>query len=114
VNDKLIQSQLRLRDSFYDLYEKGGLDLMMQAAKSMKRDLIIKLKTTGPTQGEGEVLHFYAVNRWDADDEFDEWARPSAPLSQEAEKIVGTTNGRLALCRPTDMVMEDFLTFLEV
>lgn len=107
----LEDSQRRFNDSLLDLYEEGGLELMTQAAKGMKRDLIIRLKTTGPTQGEGEIVHFYAVNRWDADEEFDEWARPSVPLTPEAEQIVGTTNERLARCRPIAMVLKDFLRF---
>jgi len=53
------------------------------------------------------------VNRWDEDDEFDVWAKPSRPLSAEAERIVGTTNERLRRCRPTDVVLEDFLAFLD-
>lgn len=56
---------------------------------------------------------YRAVNRWDEDDFFDEWAKPSIPLSPEAEMIVGTTNERLMHCRPTSVVLDDFLAFLD-
>jgi len=106
-------SERRLRDSLYDLYEEGGLDLMTQAARGMKRDLIIRCKTSDPNSDDGEIIHFYAVNRWDPDDEFDEWARPSIPLSPEAEQMVGMTNAKLLRCRPTAAVMREWLEFVE-
>lgn len=107
-------SQRRLRDSLYDLYEECGLDLMTQAARGMKRDLIIRLKASNPHSDEGEIIHFYAVNRWDADDFFDEWAKPSIPMSPEAERIIGTTTAKLARCRPATAVMNDFFEFIDV
>lgn len=58
-------------------------------------------------------LRYRAINRWDEDDFFDEWARPSMPLSPEAEMIVGTTNERLMHCRPTSLVLDDFLAFID-
>ncbi len=107
----LEDSQRRLRDSLYDLYEEGGLDLMTHAAQGMKRDLIIRFKTSDPNSDEGEIIHFYAVNRWDEDDFFDEWARPSIPLSPEAEQTIGVTNEKLARCRPQTSVLQDFSDF---
>lgn len=109
----LEESQHRLRDSLFDLYELGGLDLMMKAAKCMKRDLIIRCKTSALVPDAGEIIHFYAVNRWDEDDFFDEWAKPSIPLSPDAEQMIGTTNAKLARCRPSDIVLDDFLCFLD-
>ena len=109
----LEDSQRRLHDSLFELYMIGGIDLMSQAAKTMKRDLIIRLEMSALTPEHGEIIHFYAVNRWDEDDEFDEWAKPSVPLSAEAERIVGTTNERLARCRPSMTVMGDFLSFVD-
>jgi len=112
MNDKLIQSQQRLRESLYDLYEIGGLELMQAGTRGMKRDLIIDLETSALTPENGEIIRYRAVNRWDEDDLFDEWAKPSRPLSPEAEMIVGTTNERLMHSRPTTVVLEDFLAFL--
>jgi DNA polymerase III alpha subunit (gram-positive type) len=113
MNDKLIQSQQRLRDSLFELYMIGGLDLVKAGARGLKRELIIDLETSALTPEKGEIIHYRAVNRWDEDDSFDEWARPSTPLSPEAEMIVDMTNERLRHCRPTDVVMEDFLAFLD-
>lgn len=101
-----------LHDSLFELYMSGGLELAMQGAHGIKRDLIIELETSALTPEMGDIIHFYAVNRWNPDDEFDEWAKPSRPLSPEAEKIVGTTNERLAHCRPTEVVMRDFSEFV--
>ena len=57
---------------------------------------------------------FYAVNRWDEDDEFNEWAKPLVALSAEAERILGVTNSQLEYCRSTDAVLEDFASFISV
>lgn len=112
MNDKLSQSQKLLHDSLFALYMQGGLELYLAAAHSMKRDLIIELETSALTPEKGEIIHFYAVNRWDEDDEFDEFARPQRPLSPEAERILGFTNDQLADCRTTDQVMDDFYKFI--
>lgn len=61
-------------------------------ARGLKRDLIIELETSALTPERGEIIHYRAVNRWDEDDKFNEWAKLSIPLSPEAEMIVGTTN----------------------
>jgi len=90
----------------------GGSDLVKQGLQGVRRDLIIRLDRSALIPEKGEIIRFYAVNRWDEDDEFDEWARPSVPLSPEAEQVVGTTNERLTRCRPTEVVMTDFLTFV--
>ena len=108
----LSDSQQRLRDSLFDLYMIGGFELMKAGSRGLKRDLIIYLETSALVPDEGEIIHFYAVNRWDEDDFFDEWAKPSRPLSPEAERILGMTNEKLAHCRPTDVVLEEFLVFL--
>lgn len=100
-----------LHDSLFELYISGGLELALQGVSGCKRDLIIDLETSALTPERGDIIHFYAVNRWDENDVFDEWAKPSRPLSAEAEKIVGTTNEQLAHCRPTEVVMLDFVAF---
>jgi hypothetical protein len=64
------------------------------------------------TPEKGEIIHYYAVNRWDDDDEFDEWAKPLVALSPEAERILGVTNSQLDRCRPTDVVLDEFRAFL--
>ena len=111
MNDKLIQSQKQLHDGLFELYIDGGLELFQAATRSLKRELIIRLETSALTPEKGEIIHYYAVNRWDDDDEFDEWAKPSVALSSEAERILGVTNSQLDRCRPTDVVLEDFLNF---
>lgn len=76
MNDRLIQSQKLLHDSLFDLYMQGGLELFQAGTRGLKRDLIIRLETSALTPEKGEIIHYYAVNRWDEEDEFDEWARP--------------------------------------
>lgn len=49
MNDKLLQSQQRLHDSLFDLYEIGGLELFLAGTRGLKRDLIIKLETSALT-----------------------------------------------------------------
>jgi hypothetical protein len=112
MNDKLIQSQKRLQDSLFELYMQGGLELFQAGTRGLKRDLIIRLETSALTPEKGEIIHFYAVNRWDENDEFDEWAKPLVALSVEAERILGVTNSQLECCRPTDVVWDEFLQFL--
>ena len=112
MNDKLIQSQKLLHDSLFELYIDGGLELFQAGARGLKRDLIIRLETSALTTEKGEIIRYYAVNRWDENDEFDEWAKPSKALSAEAERILGVTNAQLAHCRSTDVVWDEFLQFL--
>ena len=66
-----------------------------------------------PAPEKGEIIHYYAVNRWDEEDEFDEWANPLVALSPEAERILGVTNSQLAKCRSADVVTGEFLDFAE-
>ncbi|WP_028642127.1 hypothetical protein [Novosphingobium acidiphilum] len=61
-----------LRESLYDLYELGGLELMAQGTRGLKRELIIDLETSALTPEKCEIIHYRAINRWDEDDEFDE------------------------------------------
>ena len=112
MSDKLSQSQRRLHDSLFELYMHGGLELVTLGTRGLKRELIIDLETSALTPEKGEIIHFYAVNRWDEDDEFDEWAKPFRPLSPEAEHVLGITSDQLANCRTTDAVAADFLAFL--
>lgn len=112
MNDKLSRSQTLLHDSLFELYMQGGLKLYLAGTHGMKRDLIIELETSALTPEKGEIIHFYAVNRCDEDDVFDEYARPQRPLSPEAERILGFTNDQLADCRTTDQVLGDFLDFV--
>ena len=111
MNDKLIQSQKRLHDSLFELYMQGGLELYLAGTRGLKRELIIELETSALTPEKGEIIHYYAVNRWDEEDEFDEWAKPSVALSIEAETIIGVTNAQLDGCRPNIEVFDDFLYF---
>lgn len=113
MNEKLSQSQKLLHDSLFELYMQGGLELYLAAAHGMKRDLIIELETSALTPEKGEIIHFYAVNRWDEADVFDEYARPQRPLPPAAERILGVTNEQLAQCRPVELVQDDFLEFIK-
>ncbi len=114
MNDKLMQSQKLLHDSLFELYMQGGLELSQAGTRGLKRDLIIRLETSALKPEKGEIIHYYAVNRWDEDDEFDEWAKPSVALSAEAEAIIGVTNAQLECCRSTDAVLDDFVSFISV
>ena len=114
MNDKLIQSQKRLHDSLFELYMQGGLELYLAGTRGLKRELIIRLETSALTPEKGKIIHFYAVNRWEEEDEFDEWAKPLVALSAEAERILGVTNSQLAQCRSTDKVMQSFKEFAEM
>lgn len=114
MNDKLLQSQKRLHDSLFELYMQGGLELFQSGTRGLKRDLIIRLETSALTPEKGDIIHFYAVNRWDEEDVFDEWAKPSRPLSAEAERILGVTNSQLECCRSTDKVMQSLIAFAEI
>lgn len=113
MNDKLSRSQTLLHDSLFELYMQGGLELYLAGTHGLKRDLIIELETSALTPEKGEILRYRAVNRFDDSDEFAEWAKPSRPLSPEAERILGVTNEHLAHFRLSDVVLQDFLTFLE-
>ena len=112
MNDKLMQSQQRLQDSLFELYMQGGLELYLAGTRGLKRELIIRLETRALPPEKGEIIHYYAVNRWDDEDEFEEWAKPSVELSLEAERIVGVTNEQLAHCRSGNAVLVDFLGFI--
>ena len=101
-----------LHDSLFELYIAGGLELMTIGTRGLKRELIIDLETSALTPEKGEIIHYRAVNRFDPDDEFDEWVKPSRPLSKEAEQILGVTNEQLAQCRSSAAVMNDFELFL--
>ena len=101
-----------LHDSLFELYIQGGLELVQAGGRGLKRELIIQLETSALTPDKGEIIHFYAINRWDEDDEFDEWAKPSRPLSKEAERILGVTNEQLANCRDGSLVLTAFCGFL--
>jgi hypothetical protein len=111
MNDKLIHSQKRLHDSLFELYMQGGLELFQAGTHGLKRGLIIQLETSALTPEKGEIIHFYAFNRWDEDDKFDEWAKPLVALSPEAERILGVNNSQLECCRSTGKVLRDFLDF---
>lgn len=77
----------------------------------MKRELIIRLETSGLTSQTGETIRYRAINRWDSEDDFDEWARPEVALTPKVGSILGVTNERLAGCRPSEMVLEQFVAF---
>ena len=75
---------------------------------------VITVQKPPLTPEKGKIIHFYAVNRWEEEDEFDEWAKPLVALSAEAERILGVTNSQLAQCRSTDKVMQSFKEFAEM
>jgi hypothetical protein len=112
MSDKLIQSQKQLQDSLFELYIDGGLELYLAGTRGLKRDLIIRLETSALTPEKGEIIHYYAVNRWNEEDEFDEWAKPLVALSPEAERILGVISSQLEFCRTTYAVGSDFISFI--
>lgn len=79
----------------------------------MKRQLIIDLETSALTPEVGDIVRFRAASVSDPDDEFDEWVKPPRSLSAEAERLIGTTNDRLAHCRPMHDALADFLDFID-
>jgi hypothetical protein len=111
MNARLIQSQKLLHDSLFDLYMQGGLEMVTMGSRGIRRELMIELETSGLTSQTGEIIRYRADNRWDDTDEFDEWAKPVAALSPDAERIVGVTNEQLAGCRPSEVVLEEFVAF---
>lgn len=113
MSAKLSQSQKLLHDSLFELYIHGGLDIYLAGTRGLKRELTIDLETSALTPEKGEIIHFYACDPFKASVEFDEWARPSKPLSPEAEQILGITNAELAPCRATASVLEAFMCFID-
>lgn len=101
-----------LHDSLFELYIDGGLELMTLGTRGLKRELIIDLETTALTPEMGEIVRFCAVNRWDENDEFKAWTKPTIPLTAEAERILDVTNEQLARCTPGDLVLDQFLDFI--
>jgi len=57
VKDRRIVSEQRLRDSLYDLYEQGGLELYFAGTRGLKRELIIDLEVSALTPEKGEIIH---------------------------------------------------------
>lgn len=103
----------QLRESLYDLWEMGGCELAMQRTSGVKRELLLDLEMSGLDPKYHDIIRFHAVNRWDENDEFFEYARPRHRLCEEAEKITGITNEQLENCRPSDIVMDDFRAFID-
>ena len=101
-----------LHDSLFELYIDGGFELMTLGTRGLKRELIIDLETSALTPERGEIIRYRAVNRWDEDDFFDEWAKPTRPLSAEAERILGITNEQLVQCQPSEVVHQMFQDFV--
>ena len=79
----------------------------------MKRCLILDLETCALTPELGDIVRFRAESLSDPDDDFDEWVKPPRPLTTEAEQVIGTTNERLAHCRPMSVALADFLEFID-
>ena len=101
-----------LRESLYDLWEIGGLELMGQGLNGLKRELLLNIEVSGLDPGQHQIIRYHAVNRWDDTDEFIEYARPSQPLCTLAQEITGITNEQLAHCRMSSAVMSDFIEFI--
>lgn len=103
----------QLHDSLFELYMQGGLELYLAGTRGIRKEFAVDLETSALTPDKGEIIHFFAVNRMDEDDVFDEFAKPSRPLTAEAERLLGFTNEKLAHCPSTDVVLDEFLTFLD-
>jgi DNA polymerase III epsilon subunit-like protein len=92
---------------------QGGRELYLAGTRGLKLGLMIDLEASDLTLGMGEIIQGYALSRWDEDDQFEERAKPTRPLSAEAEHVLGITNDQLAPCRPSDVVPEDYLAYLD-
>lgn len=103
----------QLAQSLYGLWEAGGLELATQGRNGIRRQLRLDLEMSGLDAARHEVICYHAVNVWHEDDEFFEYARPSVPLSADAERITGITNEQLSRCRTSDAVMADFRAFID-
>jgi DNA polymerase-3 subunit alpha (Gram-positive type) len=103
----------QLQESLYDLWEMGGVEFAAQGAKGIERELLLDLEMSGLDPEQHEIIRYHAVNRWNEEDEFFEYARPSAPLCDLAEEITGLTNERLAHCRRSNVVLPEFLAFVD-
>lgn len=103
----------QLQESLYDLWEMSGVELATQGAKGIKRQLLLDLEMSGLDPEQHEIIRYHAVNRWDEDDEFFEYAQPRVPLCDLAEEVTGLRNERLAHCRPSNLVLPEFLAFIE-
>jgi DNA polymerase III alpha subunit (gram-positive type) len=79
----------------------------------MRRCLILDLETSALTPEFGDIVRFRAESFSNLHDDFDEWVKPPRPLSAEAEQVIGTTNERLAHCRPMNVALVDFLEFID-
>lgn len=44
MNDRRIESEQRLSESLYDLYEQGGLELYLAGTRGLSRELIDRLR----------------------------------------------------------------------
>ena len=102
-----------IRESLYDLYEQGGLELMAQGSRGLKRELIIHLEASGLDPESGDIVRFRAVNRFDPDDELDERAKPSRPMSSGAEEVLGNAGDRSAPSRTMQDALTDFFDFID-
>jgi hypothetical protein len=87
MNDKLIQSQKRLHDSLFELYMQGGLELFQAGTDGLKRELIIQLETSALTPENGEIIHYYAANRWDEDEVLTNDCCQRARAKQETQRL---------------------------
>lgn len=101
-----------LRESLYDLYELGGVELLKQGCRGMRRELWLYLEMSGMDPSRHEIIRYHAVNIWDEDDEFFEYARPREPMCDMVEEITGITNAELVDCRPSHEVLPEFLAFI--
>ena len=54
-----------LRESLYDLYEIGGLELLGQGSGGSRRELLLALETSALTPEQGEINRCSVANRWD-------------------------------------------------
>ena len=102
-----------MKEALYELWETGGCELAMQGASGIKRELLLDLEMSGLNPEYHDIIRYHAVNMWDENDEFFEYARPRHPLCDEAETITGITNEQLESCLPSDIVMDDFRAFIE-
>ncbi len=68
---------------------------------------------SGSLEHRDDIIRYVAIIEWDGIKTFDEYAKPSYPLSHGAEILTGITNEKLENCRDTILVRQDFLKAID-
>lgn len=105
----MIPNKIDWTQQFVDHWVEFDYEFACEAVKKFPRQLSVYLRYT---PDESEIIYYRAENVWDDEDYFEEYARPSRPLTSDEQAYLRTTNERLAYCRPTGEVADEFLDFI--